>query len=202
MSAAEPESTPGEWKLISNSENVALYRRTRPGAGHYETKAIGEIAASTDLVRAVLDDVDSYSQFMPYTIESRIIKRDGDSIVGYQRISTPMVRDRDYTLRVRTTSKTGPNGTSYFTRWQTENGLGPEERPGIIRVHLCEGSWTLEPIGPNSTRATYMVYTDSGGAIPDFIKNVGSQIGIRKLFGAVRKQVRDPKYQKKLKADG
>jgi hypothetical protein len=33
--------------------------------------------------------------------------------------------------------------------------------------------------------------------IPAFIKNAGSQIGIRKLFAAIRKQVRDPKYTKK-----
>jgi hypothetical protein len=39
-----------------------------------------------------------------------------------------------------------------------------------------------------------VIYTDRGGAIPAFIKNVGSQIGIRKMFAAIRKQVRDPKY--------
>ena len=197
LPAAEPEPTPSEWKLISNKEDVTLYRRTRPGSGHYESKATGEIAASSDIVRAVLDDVESYSQFMPYTVESRVIKREPDSLVGYQRISTPMIRDRDYTLRIRTTTKTGKDGTIYTSRWQTENALGPEQRPGIIRVNLCEGSWTLEPTGPNSTRATYMVYTDSGGAIPEFVKNIGSQIGIRKIFAAIRKQVRDPKYLKK-----
>jgi hypothetical protein len=63
-------------------------------------------------------------------------------------------------------------------------------------VKLCEGSWLLEPTGPNTTRATYTLYTDSGGALPAFVKNLGSQIGIRKLFAAIRKQVRDPKYAK------
>ena len=48
--------------------------------------------------------------------------------------------------------------------------------------------------GSSATRATYSVYTDSGGVIPAFIKNAGSQIGIRKIFAAIRKQVRDPKY--------
>jgi hypothetical protein len=50
---------------------------------------------------------------------------------------------------------------------------------------------------PETTRATYQLYTDSGGAIPKFIKENGSQIGIRKLFAAIRKQVRDPKYAEK-----
>ena len=192
--AAEPEATPGEWKLVSTSDNVTLYRRFRPGPGHYESKAVGEIAASTAVVHAVLDDVDSYPRFMPYTVECRLLKREGDSVLTYQRISAPLVSDRDYTLRVRTTSKKVESGTSYLSRWETENALGPAERSGIVRVKLCEGGWLLEPLGPNATRATYSVYTDSGGVIPAFIKNTGSQMGIRKLFAAIRKQIQDPKY--------
>ena len=192
---AEPDATPGEWKLISTSDNVALYRRSRPGPGHYESKAIGEIAASTAIVHAVIDDAESYSRFMPYTVECRVLNREGDSVLTYQRISAPLVSDRDYTLRVRTTSKAVEGGTSYLSRWKTENALGPAERPGIVRVRLCEGGWQLEPVGPNLTRATYSIYTDSGGVIPAFIKNAGSQIGIRKIFAAIRKQVRNPKYK-------
>ena len=75
--AAEPEGTPGQWNLVSTSDNVVLYRRSRPGPGHYESKAVGEIAASTAVVHAVLDDVDSYSRFMPYTVECRVLKREG-----------------------------------------------------------------------------------------------------------------------------
>lgn len=192
--AAEPEAALGEWKLVSTSDNVALYRRSRPGSGHYESKAIGEIAAATTVVHAVIADIDSYSRFMPYTVECRVLKREGDSVLTYQRLSAPLVSDRDYTLRVHTTSKKVERGTSYLSRWETENALGPVERPGIVRVKLCEGGWLLEPSGPNATRAIYSVYTDSGGVIPAFIKNTGSQIGIRKIFTALRKQVQDPNY--------
>jgi len=197
---AEPEATPGEWKLISNKDGVALYRRQR--ALTNESRAIGEIAASTDLVHAVIDDVESYTSFMPYTAECRVLKREGDSIIGYQRISAPMTSDRDYTLRVRTTAKKVEEGTSYFSHWETDNAAGPPEKRGVIRVNLCEGSWLLEPAGPNTTRATYTIYTDSGGMIPKFIKETGSQIGIRKLFAAIRKQVRDPKYKEKAEGGG
>jgi len=193
--AAEPEATPGEWKLISDKEGVAIYRRQRPASN--ESKAIGEIAAPAALVHAVIDDVESYSSFMPYTAECRVLKRDGDSVVAYQRISAPLASDRDYTVRVHSSSKQGEGGKVYSSHWETENALGPAEKSGVIRVKLCEGSWLLEPTGPNTTRATYMIYTDSGGIIPTFIKNTGSQIGLRKMFAAIRKQVRDPKYAKK-----
>ncbi len=193
--AAEPDATPGEWKFISDKDGVALYRRPRPITN--ESKAIGEIAASTDLVHAVLNDFESYSSFMPYTAECRVLKRDDDFVLAYQRISAPMTSDRDYTVRVHWSSKRGEHGMVYSDRWETENGAGPPEKRGVVRVNLCEGSWLLEPTGPNTTRATYMVYTDSGGMIPKFIKETGSQIGIRKLFGAIRKQVANPKYATK-----
>ena len=195
LRAAEPEASPGEWKFISNKDGVALYRRQRPASN--ESKAIGEIAAPTALVHAVINDVESYASFMPYTAECRVLKREGDSLVAYQRISAPLTSDRDYTVRVRSSSKTGEGGTSYLSRWETENALGPPEKSGVVRVKLCEGSWLLEPTGPNTTRATYTIYTDSGGMIPKFIKETGSQVGLRKLFAAIRKQVRDPKYAAK-----
>ncbi|MEY2573685.1 MAG: Polyketide cyclase / dehydrase and lipid transport, partial [Verrucomicrobiota bacterium] len=83
--AAELETNAGEWKLISDKDGVAIYRRQRPLS--YESKAVGEIPASTDLVHAVLDDLESYSSFMPYTAECRVLKREGDSVVAYERIS-------------------------------------------------------------------------------------------------------------------
>jgi hypothetical protein len=95
---------------------------------------------------------------------------------------------------MRSSSKPAEGGTSYLCQWKAENALGPAEKSGVVRVKLCDGSWLLEPVGPNATRATYTLYTDSGGILPAFIKNTGSQIGIRKLFAAIRKQVRDPKY--------
>jgi Polyketide cyclase / dehydrase and lipid transport len=193
--AAEPEATPDEWKFISDKNGVALYRRERPIAN--ESKAIGEIAASSDLVHAVLNDVESYASFMPYTAECRVLKRDDDFVIAYQRISAPMMSDRDYTVRVHWSSKRSEHGMVYSHRWEADNAAGPPEKRGVVRVNLCEGSWLLEPSGPDTTRATYVVYTDSGGMIPKFIKETGSQIGIRKLFAAIRKQVANPKYVKK-----
>jgi hypothetical protein len=193
--AAEPEPAPGEWKFVSDKDGVTLHRRQR--ALSNESKAVGEIAASTEVVHAVLDDMESYASFMPYTAECRVLKREGNSIVAYQRISAPLTSDRDYTVRVHTTAKKLEGGTSYFSKWEADNAAGPPEKRGVVRVNLCEGSWLLEPTAPNTTRATYMIYTDSGGSIPKFIKETGSQIGIRKLFAAIRKQVRDPKYAKK-----
>jgi hypothetical protein len=81
-----------------------------------------------------------------------------------------------------------------MSHWSPANELGPPEKKGVVRVKICEGKWLLEPDGNTRTRATYFIYTDTGGFIPSFIANRVSLTGITKLFAAIRKQVKDPKY--------
>src|SRR5437879_8234466 len=182
------------WKLAAVRENnVAIYSRARPGSPLKEFKAVGPIDAPTSAVCAVIDDFQNYPKFMPFTTECRLIRRDGDSIVGYQRLSPKICADRYYTLRVWKNSWPAPEGLVFVSHWTPANELGPPEKKGVVRVKVCEGKWLLEPDGANKTRATYSVYTDTGGLIPAFVANRLSQIGIGRLFEAVRKQVKDPK---------
>ena len=194
---AEAAETPGatsDWKLDSQGGGVMLYSRLRAGSRLKEFKGVATIEASTNAVHNVLDDVESYPDFMPFTMECRILKKEGDALITYQRLSPKLVSDRDYTIRLREKSWAADGGLAYLNRWESANEHGPAEKKGVLRVKLCEGSWLLEPQGANKTRATYSVYTDSGGTLPPFIANKASEIGIRKIFTAVRKQVKKPKY--------
>lgn len=193
----EPTSTPkdGRWKLKTKSHGVSLYTRPRAGSSHKEFKAIGVIAAASRAVYGVLTDVAAYPNFMPYTEECRIVRRDDDSVLEYQRLSLPWCSPRDYTLRICESSSPGDGGLVYRHRWRpAATGQGPAEQPGVVRVKICEGGWLLEPRGPRSTLATYSIFTDSGGSIPAFITNHASQIAIPRIFEAIRKQVQNPKY--------
>jgi hypothetical protein len=193
-SGAASFRTSDGWTLSSESNGITLYSRARPGSSLKEFKAVGEIDAPAHAVHNVIDDIEAYPRFMPFTAECRLIKREADSIIIYQRLSPKICRDRDYTLRIRETSSAGPKGVVFLNRWKLANEFGPAEKKGVVRVKLCEGGWLLEPEDATKTRATYTVYTDTGGAIPAFIANRASQIAIGRLFAAVRKQVKDPKY--------
>ena len=196
--AAEPSATGQDgWAVSSKGADLTLYSRPRSGSALKEFKAVGEIEASTTAMHRMLDDVDSYPSFMPYIAECRILRRDGDNtIFTYQRLAPRIVSERDYTLRVEEKSWTSVSGLAYLHRWQTANEAGPPPQKGIIRVNVSEGSWLLEPDGPDKTRATYSVFSDTGGALPAFIANGAAALGIKKVFAAVRKQVQDPKYRK------
>ena len=182
------------WAQETAGKDVAIHSRPRPGTGVKEFRAVGTIDAAPAAVFAVLDDSEAYPTFMPYTSECRVLKRDKDIVLAYQRLDLPVVSDRDYTLRSKHQRWIGPDGPIYWIRWEPANDQGPAEKPGVLRVNVCEGGWLLEPAETGGTRAIYTIYTDSGGTIPPMLANNGSRVAIRKVFDAIRKQVKDPKY--------
>ena len=194
LRAADGHALATEWKEEANGDELIIYSRMREGSSLKEFKTVGTIDALSSAVFAVLNDVEAYPGFMPYTAECSVLKRVGDCTIAYQRLALPLVSDRDYTLRSEYSKTPGPNGPIYRIEWEPVNDLGPSEKPGVQRVNVCEGGWLIEPDGAGTTRATYTIYTDSGGAIPAAIANRGSRTAIRKMFAAIRKAVREPKY--------
>jgi hypothetical protein len=192
--AADGSTNEGGWTVAVRDNDVAIYSRPHPGSPLKEFKAVGPVDAPTQAVSAVIDDFQNYPKFMPSVTECRLIRKESDSIVGYQRLSPKVCADRDYTLRVWKESWRAPDGLVFMSHWSPANELGPPETKGVVRVKLCQGKWLLEPEGITKTRATYSIYTDTGGFIPSLIANHVSLTGIKRLFAAIRKQVKDPKY--------
>src|SRR3981081_198596 len=62
------------WKFATKANEVAIYSRIRAGTRFKEFKAVGEIDAPTRAVHAVIDDLESYPHFMPFTTECRLIR--------------------------------------------------------------------------------------------------------------------------------
>jgi hypothetical protein len=182
------------WKLAADAKEVIIFSRPHADSNLKEFKAIGSIDASSYAVHAVIDDFENYPKFMPYILECRLIKREGASVIGYQRVAPKICGDRDYTLRVSKKSWPGPKGPTYLSQWETANEKGPAEQKGVVRIKVCDGTWLLEPDGPAKTRATYSIYSDTGGFIPAFIANHASLTAIKQLYAAIRKQVKEPKY--------
>lgn len=185
------------WTIAHQSADVTVFTRPHEGSSVRECKAVGVIDEEPIVVKRVLDDTADYPQFMPYVIETRTLSHTADGHIGYQRISPPIVGDRDYTVRVRCESKACPGGMSYCNRWEAANELGPAEIKGVTRVKITRGSWLLEPCAGGKTKATYTIYSDSGGGIPTFLLNSANKTAIPKLFDAVRKQCKLLKYQGK-----
>jgi len=185
------------WTVVARGDELTTYTRPRKGSSLLECKGVGLIDAEPIVVKRVIDDTAEYPKFMPYVVETKTLSNNGETRIGYQRLSPPFVGERDYTVRVKCETKPCPTGgTIYCNRWEAANNLGPAEKKGVTRVKITEGSWLLEPAPGGKTRATYSIYSDSGGGIPTMILNSANKTAIPKLFEAVRKQSKQEKYRR------
>jgi len=179
-----------EWQEVSRKFNLAIYIRHRPDSRIEEVRGIGEFHAPISVLKGVLADVAKYSEFMPYTKESRVLPQNAQLL--YMVLKPPLVGTLDYTIRVHEELLKNPDGgTTYRSRWELANLDGPPPQAGVIRVTANEGSWLLEPIG-NQTRATYTLYTDGGGIAP-LLMNFANKQSVSRLFDALHSRMHDGK---------
>lgn len=151
--------------------------------------AIAEVEAPPEVVFNVVNDFEHYPDFMPYVKESRVLSRKSDSeVMTYTRIAPPFVSERDYPLTFKMTRGTSANSGVFKTEWTARPDAQPEVE-GVVRIKLSEGSWLAEPLdGGRRTRLTYILLTNPGGLIPDFVANMSNTVAIPKLFEAVMKR--------------
>ncbi|MBI4678910.1 MAG: hypothetical protein HY748_15130 [Elusimicrobia bacterium] len=98
--------------------------------------------------------------------------------------------NRDFTIKITWEPEPADGKAAYRSSWVAANEEGPAPQPGLMRVLVNDGSWTLEPVdGGKRTRATYYLYTDPGG-IPGWVVNMGNKKALPELFKAVRTRSR------------
>src|SRR5262249_48320202 len=94
----------------------------------------------------------------------RVIRKSDDEFVVYDQIDTPVVRDRDVTLRLYKVVR--PDFSE--VRFESNEALGPPPDPKRVRLPVVRGAWTIVANG-NGSRLTYSCYSEPGGSIPAFM---------------------------------
>jgi START domain-containing protein len=184
------------WELVADDDGIKVYARSLANSPVREVRAITEISATPNRVFAMLLDSDRFVEFMPYIVEIRTVARDSSSIwYLYQRISPPLVSDRDYTLRHQ--SVEDPQHGRYELRWEAANERGPKARDRVVRVEICTGAYVVEGIdGGARSQLTYQLHTDPGGMLPKWLADQANIESVPALLRAVRRRTMDPNYHR------
>ena len=111
-----------------------------------------EIAAPVSVVQEVIWDFASYPEFVPHMERAQILQTNEDE--KRVRFTVNILRRLSYTLDLRSTSGKG-------LVWSLVEG--PFQRN--------EGGWTLQPLGPDRTRATYHIDVSLNAFTPRFIED-------------------------------
>lgn len=154
------------WKSAASRDGLTVERRVVPGSAFHEYRAAADVAlpparVADEVWRALRDgDMDSLKH-------REILHATADELIIYDQIRTPVVSDRDYTIRVRRLFDAASGRTQF--RCQTANALGPPPARGYVRIPLIAAGWMTAPDGHGGTRLTYYAFSDPGGAIPAFM---------------------------------
>ena len=186
--AADPATPPG-WTEASKNKDLTIYYKEDSRAQARAYRAVGEADVSPAALFKVVTDIENFHKFMPFTKESRVVKRlSATELVAYQRIAPPMIAERDFDIDVKQQLGTPQTNGVFKSEWTTHPNFEPE-KPGVVRMPIAEGSWVFEPIdGGKRTRIIYTSLSSVGGAIPGWIANMSNESLIPNVLDSVRKR--------------
>lgn len=150
------------WTEIGTKKGVTYEKRAVGGSKFLEYRATLEVPIPP--AQALQGIWKVVTELPPSSNKRRYLKRTDDEVVVYDQIDTPVVSDRDVTLRLVKVVR--PDALA--VRFESNDALGPPPDPKRVRLPVVRGSWTLVAV-PGGTRLTYVCYSEPGGSIPAFM---------------------------------
>jgi hypothetical protein len=162
------------WVNVDKRDGVIYERRAVPGSRFYAYRATLALSAPpSETARAVWTAI---TDSVPSTVKKRtVLSRSDDELVVYEQISTPVVSDRDVTLRFRRVVR--PDAIEI--QFQSVNELGPPPAAGLVRLPVVRGRWSLTPTA-SGTHVVYECFSEPGGSVPAFLVRGGQQSQVAK----------------------
>lgn len=148
-----------EWQHVKDKQGVVYDRRSVAGSKFYEYRATFDVErAPADMVEAIWKDVTKPPGAQ--VTKRELLKQSDSELVIHDQIKTPVVADRELTLRMWRE----PDAV----RFEARNDLGPPPLPGHVVLPRVRGSWVVTPSG-GGARVVYMCYSEPGGSVPAFM---------------------------------
>lgn len=172
--------------LLGEDKGVRVHNREKRAGVEFAAEA--SLPAPPEQVRRALLDYANHKKWQEHLKENKILARDADSLVVYQRLDLPVIDDRDYTLKVTW----GADGSILWTRFAIANERGPKPVDDVVRVTAHAGSWRLEPDG-EKTRAVYRFHLDVAGSVPSWLGKGQAKDELVEFFVQLKQQL--PNYR-------
>jgi hypothetical protein len=171
----------GNFEQSAKKGGVTVYQHRASEIIH--GGAEGRIPAPPDQVLAALLDYKGQAGKIAHLSESRVLSKEGGSMLVYQRLNLPVIDDRDFTLQV----KSGKDGNSLWVSFWAVSGKA-NEKEDVVRVSHHRGGWELMPVdGGKATLVRFETSLDIAGSVPQFLARSGAGKELPDLFRAMCK---------------
>jgi len=172
------------YKKVAREAGVTVYKHRHSSL--IRLGADGRFRGTRAQVSAALLDYNRHAGAVGRVSKSKILKRGEGWLLVYQRLSLPVISDRDFTLKVSWGNQEGV----HWIRFRCYRGKGPRRRDGVVRLSHHQGSWQLRATRDGKgTIARFQVSSDMAGNLPRWIARSGAHGDIPDLFRAIQKLI-------------
>ena len=188
----------GDWEVITEREGIVVSRRSAPGRGFPELRAVGEVPGTPYEVLAILVDVPGYAKWLPDCLEAKTVRKiDEWRSFIYTRTDVPWpVPDRDVVVDNQVIFTEPPFKVSIAFSAVKAPDVG--RRQGVVRMSKATGFYAVEAIDESRSLVHYQVDADPGGILPDWLISMQSTrnpfetlAGLRRRLVETRGQYRE-----------
>ncbi len=190
-----PIKTADNWELKKSENGISIYTRYSEDSDYKELKAIFQLKTSLSSIIALLNDVESYPQWVYRCETSKVLKKSSDKqLIRYQTIVAPWpVDNRDVIVEVNSYQD---EKTKIV--YQKVNAL-PDYSPKLknhVRIREFRAVWTLKPLKNGVVEIEYELLVNPAGAIPAWIVNMAMVDGPYETSLKMKERLLYEKYQK------
>lgn len=185
----------GDWELKKNKKGIQVFTRNVPGSISLEFRAVTEVDASLAGVLKLMEDIDSYPEWLPNLKEVKLVKiLNAQEVVIYQRMKVPFpAQDRDSYYKV--TALRDPATNAAILRLTSLLDYEPE-RKNIVRVKTLSGSFTFVPVkDKEAITVTYQMHTEPGGKLPAWMTNASVVKRPFKVLTKMKEMLKNQRYR-------
>jgi hypothetical protein len=189
------DSAAQTWELKKSENGVSVFSRTPPGSSFKELKSVMNINASLSSIVALINDWDSYPQWVYKCGKSSTIKRISETeAFHYQTVVAPWpVDNRDIVVLVKITQDPATKIVKIIS--VSKPDLIPPVKDHV-RIIEFNASWTLIPQKDGSVDVIYQLLVNPGGSVPAWLVNLAAVDGPFETSVKLREWVKKEKYQK------
>lgn len=184
-----------DWELKKFANGISVYTRATESSSYKELKVVFQVKTSLSSVIALLNDVESYPQWVYRCETSKVLKKESDKhLIRYQTIVAPWpVDNRDVIVEVDTYQDEKTKSV-----YQKVSAL-PDHSPQLknhVRIREFRALWTLKPLKNGIVEVEYELLVNPAGAIPAWIVNMALVDGPYETSMKMKERILYEKYQK------
>ncbi len=183
----------GNWDIVKEKDDIIVYTRKSDNSKFKEVKINMTIKCKMNELVAALEDVDAHKDWVPYTIDSKMVKKDSDTEFYYYVSSDFPFPAKDRDVVIYYEREQAQDSKVVITRSEAAPEILPKE-DGFVRVPVFSSTYVLTPLDNGIIDIEYLLKVSPGGKIPAWIINLGVTKGPIKTMESLVELIDSGKY--------